>query len=50
MTSDSLRKLAAELREVARQSEQEKMVKCAQTLKAATALTLLRKKVHAHVR
>ena len=50
MTSDQLRQLAANLRKVASDHEALKMEKCANTLKAAHALNLLRKKVTPDVR
>jgi len=49
MASENLRKIAAELRETAAKVEHESMVKCAQTIKAATALAMLREKVRNHV-
>lgn len=45
MTSDQLRELAAQLRKVASAQEEAKAVRVANTLKAAHALNLLRKKV-----
>jgi hypothetical protein len=50
MASDSLRKIAATLREEAAVRESAKMIKCAQVLQAAGALNLLRTKVKTHVR
>jgi hypothetical protein len=50
MESESLRKIANELRQTAAALEQQKMIKCAQAIQAATALNLLREKVRAHVR
>ncbi len=50
MTSENLKKLAALLREKAAAAEADTMLRCAQTLKAATALSLLREKVSTHVR
>lgn len=45
MTSDQLRELAAQLRKVASDQEATKAIRAADTLKAAHALNLLRKKV-----
>lgn len=45
MTSDQLRQIAASLRKVASDHEATKMAQCANTLKAAHALNVLRKKV-----
>ena len=45
MTSESLTKLAALLREKAAAVEAETMLRCGQTVKAAMALNILREKV-----
>lgn len=50
MTSEQLRQLAKDLRKVAAQAESERMIRCGETLKAAHALNLIRKKVSTHVR
>lgn len=50
MTSDQLRQIAASLRKVASDHETDKMCQCAQTLKAAHALNVLRKKVTPNAR
>lgn len=46
--SDALRKMAAELRDIAARDEQKRMEKTAQVLQAATALEILRRKVKPH--
>lgn len=43
--SDALRKMASELRDIAKRDEQARMAKTAQLLQAATALEILRRKV-----
>jgi hypothetical protein len=43
--SDALRKLAAELRQESARRQNEKRVKCAQIITAATGLDLLRRKL-----
>ncbi len=48
MASETLKKLAADLREQAAQEERQRMVKCAQVLQAARALVLLQEKVKNH--
>lgn len=48
--SETLRQLAASLREKAASYEEAKAVKCAQVLASAKALHLLRGKVHPDVR
>lgn len=50
MASDQLRQLANDLRKVAAQAETERMIRCGETLKAANALNLIRKKVATHAR
>lgn len=50
MASEQLRQLANDLRKVAAQAETDRMIRCGQTLKAAHALNLIRKKVASHVR
>lgn len=50
MHADLLRKLASELRKEAVALDKRKTVKCAHTLDAAKALTLLRNKVTSNVR
>lgn len=49
MHAETLRKLAADLRVAAENSETEKMIKCGQALLAARALHILREKVRSHV-
>lgn len=50
MQGDQIRQLANGLRKVAADAETARMIRCAQTLKAAHALNLIRKKVASHVR
>lgn len=50
MASEQLRQLAQELRKVAAEAETARMIRCGETLKAAAALNILRKKVAAHAR
>lgn len=42
---DELRKIAASLREMAKQAEKDKTIKCAQILCAATGIELLKRKI-----
>jgi hypothetical protein len=48
--SEKLKQLAGLLREKAASEEAETMLRCGQTLQAATALNILREKVSNHVR
>lgn len=50
MTSDQLRQIAATVRKVASDIEHEKMCRCANTIKAAHGLNVLRKKVTPNAR
>ena len=50
MTSDQLHQIAASLRKVAADIDSEKMAQCAQLLKAAHGLNVLRKKVTPYAR
>lgn len=50
MGSEQLRKMANELRKVAAEAETERQMRVAETIKAAHALNLIRKKVTLHAR
>jgi hypothetical protein len=50
MSSEQLRQLAADLRKVAAQADTSRMIRCGETLKAANALHIIRKKVSSHAR
>ena len=50
MTSDQLRQIATSLRKAASDIEADKMCQCANTIKAAHGLNLLRKKVTPNAR
>jgi len=50
MTADQLRQLAAQLRKFASEVEADKEMRCAQTIKAAHGLNVLRKKVTPNAR
>lgn len=50
MTSDQLRQLAANIRQVVSDTEAIKTAQCANVLKAAHALNVLRRKVTTNVR
>lgn len=50
MRAEDMRKLAAEIRNMADTAKQERMVKAAQVIEAAKALHILRKKVTPNAR